>query len=79
MSDTRDPWSDVKAHEAQIAAQRWLSVADLAQRWGVSRPMVRKVSRGELPYITLGSSEIRRYDPADVQAFEQGAKRGEVA
>lgn len=78
MTELR-PVLTVDEHARQIAAQKWLSVADLADRWAVSRPMVRKIPRAELPYLTLGSSEIRRYEPSDVAAYEDRAKRGEAA
>ena len=61
-------------HAKQIEAVLWLSVQDLVTRWGVSSPTVRKIPRETLPYLTLGESAVRRYDPRDVEAYEQRAK-----
>ncbi len=63
-------------HSRQLEAVLWLSVQDLAGRWGVSAGTVRKISRAELPYLTLGGSSVRRYAPDDVTAYEATAKRG---
>lgn len=68
-----------KAHSRQLEAVLWLSVGDLAVRWSVSPATVRKVSRQALPYLLLGESNVRRYDPRDVESYENNAKRGDAA
>jgi hypothetical protein len=68
-----------KAHARQLEAVVWLSVGDLAVRWNVSPATVRKVSRDALPYLTLGGSSVRRYDPRDVEHYEAESKRGSAA
>ncbi len=73
MSELREA---AKAHSRQLEAVLWLSVGDLAVRWGVSPKTVRKVDRAALPYLALGESNVRRYDPRDVEAYEDKSKRG---
>lgn len=68
-----------KAHSKQLDAVLWLSVSDLAIRWQVSPKTVRKISRDALPYLELGKSTVRRYDPRDVESYEANAKRGDAA
>lgn len=69
----------VEEHERQLQAPGWPGVKDLADRWGVSRRNVRKIPREKLPYLSFGDSDIRKYDPADVAAFEEREKRGAAA
>lgn len=71
--------ADVLEHTRQIEAVRWMPASDLAARWGVSVKTVRKIPRDALPYLTLGSSDVRRYDPRDVEAYEAANKRGTAA
>ena len=68
-----------KAQSLQIQAVVWLGVNELAARWSVSPGTVRKISRDALPYLTMGESHVRRYDPRDVEAYENSAKRGTAA
>lgn len=52
---------------------RFLTVADLAARWRCSKGTVRAISKKTLPYVNLGNGlvrELRRYRPADVEAYE---------
>ena len=83
MAETPDRMSQLreaaKAHSRQIDAVLWLTVADLAVRWGVSTKTVRKIPRASLPYLELGSSHVRRFDPRDVEAYEAESKRGSAA
>ncbi|HEY4306546.1 MAG TPA: hypothetical protein VGM82_18870 [Gemmatimonadaceae bacterium] len=44
----------------------------------MSRGSVRKIARDKLPYLEFGGTNTRRYDPADVERYEQTAKHGEV-
>jgi len=64
------------AHAKQLDAVLWAKVSDLAARWGVDPETVLAIPRAELPYMTFGGSEARRYDPRDVEAYEQRHKQG---
>lgn len=68
--------ADASEHARQIEAVLWISAQDLAKRWGVSPVTVRAISREKLPYLQLGGTRVRRYDPRDVEAFEDREKRG---
>ena len=76
MSETR---MTVDEHERQLEARGWPGVKQLAERWGISRALVRRIPRKNLPYLTFGDSDVRRYDPADVDAYEQNEKQGAAA
>jgi hypothetical protein len=55
---------------------RFLSAMDLKRRWGCCLQTVRAIPKRDLPYLNLGRGlvrELRRYRPADVEAYE--AKR----
>lgn len=69
----------VQEHERQLQAQGWPGVPELAAKWGVSRATVRKIARERLPYLEFGGTHIRRYDPADIVAFEEREKAGVAA
>jgi hypothetical protein len=59
------------------AKASWITVSQLAQRWGVCHSTVRDIPRDQLPFIEFGTGaryRRRRYDPADVQAFEATSK-----
>jgi hypothetical protein len=52
---------------------KFLTVAQLAARWGVSAALVRAIPATALPYLTVGlglTREHRRYDPDTVLAYE---------
>lgn len=76
MSDLSTLREQAKEHGIQIEAVCWVSVVDLAVRWGVSKKIVRDIPRAELPYLTLGGSVTRRYDPRDVERYESNTKHG---
>jgi len=61
-------------HERELeAGLTFLTIADLASRWKVSRSTVLAISRDELPYMEIGRGRLlkrRRYDPRAVAAFE---------
>lgn len=76
---TPDRTLTVDEHERQLQARGWPGVPDLARKWGVSRATVRKIDRAKLPYLSFGNSDMRRYDPVDIAAFEERGKRGEAA
>ena len=70
---------DANEHARQIESHRWPGVKELSQKWGISRALVRAIPRDELPYLTFGESDVRRYDPADVAEYERSHKRGQAA
>jgi hypothetical protein len=52
---------------------RWLSIATVAARFGVSESTVRTIPVDELPYKEFGAGhklKRRRYRIADVEAYE---------
>lgn len=61
-------------HARQLESVRWLSVADLVARWGVSQTTIRAIAADDLPYLLFGKSRVRRYDPRDVEAYEDRMK-----
>jgi hypothetical protein len=67
------------AHQEHLDRNtKFYTVADLAARWGCSKTSVRAISAELLPYLNVGSGlqrELRRYRPADVEAFE-ATRRG---
>lgn len=69
LAEIRDA---AREHGRQLDALRFATVQQLAARWAVDEDVVREVPREALPYITLGKSRIRRYNPRHVEAFEQG-------
>lgn len=68
-----------REHAKQLAAVRYVTVQDLAARWGVDDDTVRAIPRFELPYLAFGKSGTRRFDPRDVEAYEERVKKGEAA
>lgn len=69
----------VLEHERHLMARGWPGVKQLAERWGISRALVRKIDRVKLPYLAFGETDVRRYDPADVEMYEQREKTGVAA
>jgi hypothetical protein len=66
-------------HQAELEALRWLTPEALRARWHVSAKTVRSIPRDVLPYLELGSGTARkrrRYNPADVEAYEARSHRG---
>lgn len=56
----------------------FLTVGKLASRWGCSPGTVRAIPFELLPWINIGAGlirEARRYDPADVAAYEAQQRR----
>lgn len=66
-------------HARQIESVHWLTVNDLAARWGISPGTIRKIPRAGLPYLLFGQSQQRRYDPRDVEQYEAEQKRAAYA
>lgn len=61
------------AHQQAIDEPRWLSVSQLAHRYGVSSTTVRAIPFDELPYKEFGRGlklKRRRYHPKDVEVYE---------
>jgi hypothetical protein len=62
------------AHQRHLDRNaKFLTVAQLASRWGVSPSLVRAIPLSLLPYLNAGQGlqrEHRRYDPDDVLAYE---------
>jgi hypothetical protein len=65
-----------KQHARHIDAVVYVTVQDLAARWGVDDETVRLIPREQLPYLEFGKSRMRRYNPDDVLAYEASAKAG---
>lgn len=57
-------------HETQLQSATWLGTRDLMARWGLGRDTVLEIPREQLPYLSFGTSKMRRYKPEDVEAFE---------
>jgi hypothetical protein len=67
-------------HARQLESVFFVKASDLAARWNVDvEEGVLSIPRAELPYLEHGKSKSRRYDPRDVEAYEQRAKKGEAA
>ena len=53
-----------------------LTVAAVAAVLSISKSLVYElVERGDLPFVTVGTSKGYRFDPDDVQAFVRKRKR----
>ena len=64
------------------AATRFFTVQKLAARWDISESSVRAIPATELHFIELGRGakhKRRRYDPADVLAYEAACKARSAA
>lgn len=79
MTDLDEIRAAAAEHDEQLQASTWWKTKDLAARWGVSRDTVLAIPREKLPYLEFGNSNMRRYKPDDVLAFEENEKRGEAA
>lgn len=66
-------------HSRQLAAVLFVKTSDLVVRWGVDIDTVVEIPRDELPFIEYGKSRARRYDPRDVEAYEERKKKGDQA
>lgn len=47
---------------------------DLAARWSIDAEAVTRIAREKLPYLEFGKSNTRRYDPRDVESYEEREK-----
>jgi hypothetical protein len=79
MPDLNEIQAAAAEHTRRLAAARFATVQILAKRWGVSEDTVRAIPRAQLPYMEFGESHMRRYDPADVAAYEALSKDGKAA
>ena len=66
--------AEAREHAKQLEAVRFLTAQELAARWGVDDETVKAIPHAELPYLTMGKSRMRRYDPRDVETFERKQK-----
>jgi len=67
-----------REHARQLEAVNFVKTSDLVARWGWDVEVVLAIPREELPYLEYGKTRARRYDPRDVETYEDKAKRGEV-
>jgi len=73
MADTTAIRARARAHQEELDEPRWLSIAAVARRFGISESTVRGIPADELPYKEFGSGmklKRRRYRIADVEAYE---------
>lgn len=63
-----------REHAKQLDAVLWAKSSDLVARWGIEAEEIQKIPRTELPYLEFGASNARRYDPRDVEQYEQTHK-----
>lgn len=63
--------AQAREHARQLEAVRFLTVQDLEGRWGVGDDVIRAIPRAELPYLVFGKNGMRRFDPRDVERFEE--------
>lgn len=68
-----------KEHARQLESVLFVKANELAARWSVDVDTVLTIPREDLPFIEYGKSKSRRYDPRDVEAYEQRAKQGNAA
>jgi len=62
------------AHQEELDAYSWFTIADLAARWKVSETTVREIPIEDLWYKEFGQGaklKMRRYPPWSVAAFER--------
>jgi hypothetical protein len=63
-----------REHQEEIdLAVRFISPKALAERWDVSVTAVMRIPPDELPFTVINAGKVkhhRRYDPADVVAYE---------
>lgn len=83
MADLTEIRAKAAAHSRALDAKfRFLTVQDLAARWGCSESTVRDIPLTALPYTTVGRGKIRphrRYNPEHVAAHELRLAREEAA
>lgn len=68
-----------REHARQLESVFFVKSHELSARWGVDIDEVLAIPREQLPYLEYGKSKSRRYDPRDVEAYEQTAKTGTAA
>lgn len=74
MPSIADLRAGAEAHARQLESIHWLGTKELMLRWGIAKETVRAIPREQLPYLLFGETNIRRYDPRDVEAFESEQK-----
>lgn len=65
-----------REHARQLEAVFYVKTSDLAARWNIDVDEVLEISRDKLPYLEYGKTNSRRYDPRDVETYEDREKRG---
>ena len=73
MSDLAVIRARAKQHQEDLDEPKWLSIDDLARRFGVSESTVRAIPASELPWKDFGRGlkrRRRRYRLADVEKYE---------
>lgn len=73
MADLTAVRAKARAHQDALDEPRWLTIAAVAARFGVSESTVRGIPADELPYKEFGNGrklKRRRYRVADVEAYE---------
>lgn len=76
MTDRATIRAAAREHARQLEAVEWPGVPELQARWRIGAATIRLIPRDKLPFLTFGKSDVRRYDPRDVEAYEQTEKRG---
>ena len=83
MTSLADVRAKAAAHQAHLDRNtRFMTIKDVATRWGCSVNTVRAIPKGLLPYLHVGTGlvrESRRYDPTDVMAYEMAQRDGKAA
>jgi hypothetical protein len=74
MADLTAVRARARAHQEELDEPRWLPIAAVAARFGVSESTVRGIPVDELPYKEFGQGhklKRRRYRVSDVEAYEK--------
>ena len=67
-----------REHTRRLEAIQWAGVNDLVIRWDKGRKAILAIPRSKLPYLEIGGNRERRYDPRDIETFEEREKYGAV-
>lgn len=73
MADLADIRAKARAHQEELDQPRWLSIAAVAARFGISETTVRTIPVDDLPFKEFGQGhklKRRRYRVVDVEAYE---------
>jgi hypothetical protein len=64
-----------REHARRLESVLFAKASELAARWNADVETVHAIPREKLPYMEIGKSKSRRYDPRDVEAYEQAEKQ----